>query len=353
MGSLPHVVEDCMGVLQLYSNGTIFRSKHIDFSRIPVVDDFSVLFKDCLFDKHHNLYLRLYKPAALTATPNITTYYDDSDGNNIIEHNNHNNKIPVVYYLHGGGFCVGSRSWPNSHSCCTRLASGLGALVVAPDYRLAPEHRLPAAMEDAHNSIKWLRDQAKLTGKEEREGGCDSWLRNGVDFDRVFVIGDSSGGNIAHHLAVRFGSYEPEKDLSPVRVRGYILLAPFFGGYARTKSEEGPSEGLLNLEILDRFWRLSMPAGENRDHPLANPFGPASPSLDRVALGPILAMVGGDELLKDRVDDYARRLKSMGKMIEYIEFEGKQHGFFTNDPYSKIGNRVVEIIRRFMLTNSK
>ncbi|XP_031395280.1 probable carboxylesterase 15 isoform X3 [Punica granatum] len=253
MGSLPHVVEDCMGVLQLYSNGTIFRSKHIDFSRIPVVDDFSVLFKDCLFDKHHNLYLRLYKPAALTATPNITTYYDDSDGNNIIEHNNHNNKIPVVYYLHGGGFCVGSRSWPNSHSCCTRLASGLGALVVAPDYRLAPEHRLPAAMEDAHNSIKWLRDQAKLTGKEEREGGCDSWLRNGVDFDRVFVIGDSSGGNIAHHLAVRFGSYEPEKDLSPVRVRGYILLAPFFGGYARTKSEEGPSEGLLNLEILDRY----------------------------------------------------------------------------------------------------
>lgn len=102
-----------------------------------------------------------------------------------------------------------------------------------------------------------------------------------------------------------------------------------------------------------RFWRLSMPDGENRDHPLANPFGPASPSLNQLELSPVLAMVGGDELLKDRVDDYARRLKSLGKAIEYVEFEGKQHGFFTNDPYSEIGSRVIEIIRQFMLKNSK
>lgn len=106
------------------------------------------------------------------------------------------------------------------------------------------------------------------------------------------------------------------------------------------------------IALMYRFWRLSMPAGENRDHPLANPFGPASPSLDRVALGPILAMVGGDELLKDRVDDYARRLKGMGKAVEYVEFEGKQHGFFTNDPYSETASRVIEIIRQFMLQNS-
>lgn len=81
---------------------------------------------------------------------------------------------------------------------------------------------------------------------------ADTWLDGGdVDFERVFVLGDSSGGNITHHLAVQFGAGSPE--LRPVRVRGYVLMAPFFGGVARTKSEEGPSEAVLNLEILDRY----------------------------------------------------------------------------------------------------
>lgn len=78
----------------------------------------------------------------------------------------------------------------------------------------------------------------------------DGWLDGAVDFDRVFVLGDSSGGNIAHYMAVRLASGPPELD--PVRVRGFILLGPFFGGIARTKSEEGQAEHMINLEILDR-----------------------------------------------------------------------------------------------------
>ena len=103
---------------------------------------------------------------------------------------------------------------------------------------------MPAAVEDAVEALKWV----------QRMGfnGCggDTWLGEGVDFDRVFVVGDSSGGNIAHHLAVRFGP--GSREMEPVRVRGYVLLAPFFGGEVRTKSEEGPPEQVLNLEMLDR-----------------------------------------------------------------------------------------------------
>ena len=115
---------------------------------------------------------------------------------------------------------------------------------MAPDFRLAPEHRLPAALDDAWSSLKWLQGQALSEKREE-------WLSEGVDLERVFVVGDSSGGNMAHHLAVRLGAGSPE--LEPVRVRGYVLMAPFFGGSVRTGSEEGPSEALLNLEILDRY----------------------------------------------------------------------------------------------------
>ncbi|KAJ7971366.1 putative Alpha/beta-Hydrolases superfamily protein [Quillaja saponaria] len=324
MGSLPHIVEDCMGVLQLYSDGNVFRSNDIDF-KIQAIDDNFVNFKDYLYDKKTNLHLRLYRPTK----PSI-------------------NKLPIIIFIHGGGFCVGSRVWPHIHNSCVRLASELQAVVAAPDYRLAPEHRLPAAMEDAVETLRWLQRQALLSGVDE---GDDARLNGGaIDYDRVFIVGDSSGGNLAHHLAVRFGS--GSKELDPVRVRGYVLLAPFFGGEVRTKSEEGPSEQMLNLDILDRFWRLSLPIGENREHPLVNPFGAASPNLGAVKLEPILVIVGGKELLKDRVKEYARKLKEIGKNIEYVEFEGKEHGFFINNPYSQDADQAIQLIKRFMLQNS-
>ncbi|OMO68698.1 Alpha/beta hydrolase-3 [Corchorus olitorius] len=95
-----------------------------------------------------------------------------------------------------------------------------------------------------------------------------------------------------------------------------------------------------------------MPIGETRDNPLANPFGPLSPSFEEVSLDPILVIVGGNELLKDRAEDYARRLKEMGKKIEYVEFEGKEHGYFNYDPYSDAANETLQIISRFMSDNS-
>ncbi|KAL4370562.1 hypothetical protein S245_019456 [Arachis hypogaea] len=160
-------------------------------------------------------------------------------------------------------------------------------------------------------------------------------------------MGDSSGGNIAHHLAVRFGP--GSREIKPVRIRGYVLLAPFFGGVVRTKSEEGPSERMLTLDLLDRFWRLSLPVGESRDHPFANPFGVCGNNLRELKLDPMLVMVGGNELLKDRTKDYANKLKEFGKNIEYVEFEGCQHGFFTHHSYSQVANQVIQILTRFML----
>ncbi|KAL0436227.1 UNVERIFIED_CONTAM: putative carboxylesterase 15 [Sesamum radiatum] len=144
------------------------------------------------------------------------------------------------------------------------------------------ETRLPAAIEDGFASVKWLQDQA-LAEKP------DTWLTDEADFSRVFISGDSAGGNIAHNLAVRLGAGSGE--LAPVRVRGYVYLAPFFGGTVRTGSEaEGPKEAFLNLELIDRFWRLSIPAGETTDHPLVNPFGPNSPNLEKMELDPILVV---------------------------------------------------------------
>lgn len=222
LDSNPTVVDECRGVLHIYSDGSIVRSSTPSFN-VPVHDDGTVLWKDVVFDPDHDLHLRLYKPA------------DSSPGSN----------LPIFYYIHGGGFCIGSRTWPHCQSYCFRLASELRAVIVSPDYRLAPENRLPAAIEDGFMAVKWLQAQAVSHQP-------DPWLSDVADFGHVFISGDSAGGNMAHNLAVRLGSGSPE--LAPVRVRGYVLLAPFFGGTILTKSEvEGPKDAFLNLELIDRF----------------------------------------------------------------------------------------------------
>ncbi|KAK7278774.1 hypothetical protein RJT34_23810 [Clitoria ternatea] len=321
----PHVVEDCMGLLQLFSDGSIFRSQDIQFPQPSSTNHHHhlVTFKDYIYHKKFNLHLRVYRPNT----------------------NTNNKKLPVVMFFHGGGFCFGSRAWPHIQDCCVRLAWALNAIIVAPDYRLAPEHRLPAAVDDGVEALRWLQRQGLGD-----HGGDDLWVTQDVDFDRVFVVGDSSGGNIAHHMAVQLGS--GSKEMGPVRVRGYVLLGPFFGGVIRTKSEEGPPEQMLTLEMLDRLWRLSTPIGETRDHPLANPFGACSPNLGDVKLDPILVIVGQNELLKDRAFDYVTRLRELGKNTEYVEFKGKEHGFFTYDSHSQVAEEVLQILKRFMLQNS-
>ncbi|KAF6168671.1 hypothetical protein GIB67_042364 [Kingdonia uniflora] len=317
----PYEVEEVHGLLRIYNDGSVVRSSK-PLMNVPVNDDGSILWKEVLFDAANNLYLRLYKPACSNA----------------------NTKIPIFYYIPGGGFCIGTRLWPNCQNDCFRLASELQAVVISPDYRLAPEHRLPAAIEDGYTAVKWLKDQAVSQNP-------DAWLNDVADFGRVFISGDSAGANIAHNLAVLFGAGSEE--LAPVRLRGYVLLEPFFGGTMLTKTEaEGSKEAILNLELMNKLWRLSIPVGATKDHQIVNPFGPASPLMETLELDPILVVVGGNDLLKDRVEEYASKLKAWGKKIEYVEYEDKQHGFFSFDPYCEASINFMQAIKKFVAENS-
>ncbi|XP_043701672.1 probable carboxylesterase 15 [Telopea speciosissima] len=316
--TVPYVVEDCRGVLLVYSDGSIVR-KSQPVADIVVDDDGSVVWKDVLFDPIHKLHLRLYKPSSSST----------------------NTKLPIYYYIHGGGFCLGYRNLLKFHNYCLRLSSELQAVIISIDYRLAPENRLPAAIEDGFSSVTWLQAQAV-------SGNPDPWLTADlVDFRRVFICGDSAGGTIVHHMAVRLGA--GSFGMEPVQIRGYILLNPFFGGTVRTRSEaEGPTKTYLHLEYIDMYWRLSLPVGGTRDHQLANPFGRDSPNLESVALDPILVVVGDHDLLKDRITDYAKRLKEMGKVIQFVEFEGQEHAFITRNPDSAVANKLMQIIKDFI-----
>ncbi|CAN6322355.1 unnamed protein product [Urochloa humidicola] len=323
----PHVVADLAGVVQLLSDGTIVR--HADATGgLPPASSPSASaaqWKDVVYDPDHDLKLRMYKPPAAAAAEK---------------------KLPVLVYFHGGGFCVGSFSSPNFHACCLRLAGELPAIVLSADYRLAPEHRLPAAHDDARTLVSWIRSQAASSSSSPAD--ADPWLAESADFGRVFVTGDSAGGNIAHHVAVAVGSGLLDV-VSPARVAGHVLFWPYFGGVERTASEaEYPPGPFLTLPMSDQFLRLALPEGATRDHPAVNPFGPDSPALDAVALAPTLVVGGELDLLRDRIADYVERLRAMGKPVELVEFQGQHHGFFVVEPWGDAGDELVRVVRRFV-----
>ena len=273
-----------------------------------------VRWKDVVYDETYNLGLRVFVP---------------SDGAE---------KLPVLVYFHGGGFCVGSFAMPEFHAACLRLAAELPAVVLSADYRLAPEHRLPAAHDDADAFFSWLRAQAAAT--------TDLWLAESADFGRVFVSGDSAGASIAHHVAVRVGS--GSLATGAVRVAGCALLYPYFGGERRTASEAAcPDDVYLTLTVSDQMWRLALPAGASRDHPLANPFGPDSPALDSVALPPLLVVTGDRDMLVDRIRDYVARLNATGnKRAEFAEFPGKGHAFFSVEHDDEVTGEMIRVVLR-------
>ncbi|KAM0895090.1 hypothetical protein ACQ4PT_024071 [Festuca glaucescens] len=128
-------------------------------------------------------------------------------------------RAPILVYFHGGAFVVESAFNPIYHAYLNTLAAKAGVLAVSVDYRLAPEHPLPAAYNDSWAALKWVLGSAAP--------GTDQWLSQYGDLSRLFLAGDSAGGNIAHNLALRAG----EEGLDGgARIRGVALLDPYFQG---------------------------------------------------------------------------------------------------------------------------
>ncbi|CAM0951707.1 unnamed protein product [Alopecurus aequalis] len=228
-----------------------------------------------------------------------------------------NQKLPVLVFFHGGCFLIESAVSPLYHGYVASLAAAAGVLAVSVEYRLAPEHPLPAAYDDAWAALRWAGESQ------------DEWLAEHGDGARIFVAGDSAGGNIVHNVLIR-ASVQPAP-----RVEGAILLHPWFGGNTMV---EGEAEAMARDMAM--LWEFACPgAVGGADDPRFNPMAPGTPGLENLRCERMLVCAGLKDwaAARDRayyaaVSTSAWRGSAWRGGVAWFESEGEEHVFFLQKP---------------------
>jgi acetyl esterase/lipase len=247
-------------------------------------------------------------------------------------------KLPVLVYYHGGAYVIGSAADPFTHHYLNALVAEAGVLAVALEYRLAPEHPLPAAYEDSWTGLKWVASHATGAGPEP-------WLVEHGDFSRVFLAGGSAGGTIAHNVAARAG----EQGLVGLSIKGLLVVHPYFSGAADI-GKEGTT-GKAAKARADSFWRFLCPGTTGLDDPLSNPFSEAAGgSAARVTADRVLVCVAEKDELRDRGVWYYESLKACGYRgeVELLESKGEDHVFYCIKPRCDKAREMQERVLSFL-----
>ena len=277
----------------------------------------------------------------LPGEPNLRLYLPEVDAGSA-------GRLPVIVQLHGGGFCISHPSWVLYHHFYARLACAVPAVVVTAELPLAPEHRMPAQLDTGIDVLRRLRSIA-MSDEGALDEPAAELLRQAADMSRVFLVGDSSGGNLVHLVAARVGE-DGADAWAPLRVAGGVPIHPGFMRATRSKSEleETPDSVFFTLDMLDKFMAMALPEGATKDHPYTCPMGPNAPPLESVPLPPMLVVVGEKDLIRDTNLEYCDALRAAGKEVEVLINRGMSHSFYLNkfavDMDPTTGERAQELI---------
>ncbi len=210
--------------------------------------------------------------------------------------------LPALVYYHGGGFVIGNLD--THDALCRQLANEAGCRVIAVDYRLAPEHKFPAAADDAFAALQWVEANAAELG---------------VDANRLAVAGDSAGGNLAAVVCLM------AKQKGAPKVSFQLLIYPTTQARADTDSIKAFAEGyFLEKKAMDWFYDQYVPAGQDINDPRLSPLAAS----DLSGLPRAYVVTAGFDPLKDEGKAYADKLNRAGVAAVYVNYDGMVHGFF-------------------------
>ncbi len=211
-------------------------------------------------------------------------------------------KLPVLIWYHGGGFVIGDLD--THDSVCRMLANQADCIVAAADYRLAPEHKFPAAVEDCDAVLKWI---ALHAAEIDADAGC------------IAVGGDSAGANLATVMAIL------ARDAGHPELVFQLLVYPAVAPEPESSSHHKFAEGyVLTRNTITWFYQHYLRSKrDTRDFR----FAPLVAD-DLSNLPPALVVVAGYDPLRDEGVDYARRLIESGNRVRLSNYEGMIHGFY-------------------------
>nr|BAD36124.1 putative PrMC3 [Oryza sativa Japonica Group] len=236
-------------------------------------------------------------------------------------------RLPLVVYVHGGAFCSGSASAPPFHRYAESLAARAAAVVVSVDYRLAPEHPMPAGYDDAWAALRWAASSRH----------SDPWVSNYADTACVFLAGESAGANIVHNVALRAAAAaaageDDDDGGGGIDIEGIILLQPCFWGTERLPCERPAAwrraaPPMFLPERLDALWPFATAGAAGNGDPRIDPPAEAVASLPcRRAL----VSVATEDVLRGRGRRYAAALMrggAWGGEATLVESGGEDHCF--------------------------
>jgi acetyl esterase len=210
--------------------------------------------------------------------------------------------FPTVVFFHGGGYVIGDL---DSHDVpCRHLVNESGCVVVAVDYRLAPEHPFPAAVEDAHAALEWVAANPDEVGGD----------------GRLAVMGDSAGGNLAAVVSLM------ARDRDGPEIDRQVLVYPAVSPREDWPSRENNAEGYY-LEESDMEWFGDCYYGSDVHE--ANPYAFPLVACSHADLPPATVLTAGFDPLRDEGVAYAEALSEAGVPVEHRNYGGMIHGFFT------------------------
>jgi acetyl esterase len=233
--------------------------------------------------------------------------------------------FPILVYFHGGGFALGS---VDTHDAlCRALCNGSGCIVASVDYRLAPEHKFPAAVEDAFAATHWVADHAPaLQG----------------DPARIAVGGDSAGGNLATVVALL------ARDRGGPDLRYQLLLYPVTDHtFGMPSYEENGSGYMLSRSDMEWYRDQYLSTEADRRNPLASPLL----AEELRGMPPALVITAEYDPLRDEGEAYAARLAEAGVPTVLTRYNGMIHGFIRLYPVLDAGQRALRQIGTALRTS--
>ncbi len=224
--------------------------------------------------------------------------------------------LPILIYYHGGGWVVGDLE--THDGICRQLAKSSKLLVVSVDYRLAPEHPYPIPLEDAYNSLLWIKENGQTIGGNPQQ---------------IAVGGDSAGGNLAAAVALK------ARDENGPKISYQALIYPVTDlSKLTTQSYQNFKEGFfLTRDMMAQYIDYYVPAA-NRKEAYVSPL--LADNLQD--LPPTLVITAGFDPLRDEGEQYGERLKAAGIPTTITRYKDTIHGFFGLEALGKAGVEAIQ-----------